>query len=514
MRTAPWWSCRPAPDMIPGTATDLETCDRVSAVAETHSATVFFFGDRAYKVKKPVDLGFLDFRDRAAREAVCHREVDLNRRLAPDVYLGVADVTDPDGVPCDHLVVMRRMPADRRLSTLVTAGHSVEMHLWHVAHQLATLHARSPRSAPADEAAGVVATRHRWDTNTDALIGLTGTVFDELTVATVHGLACRYLDGRGPLLAERVAHGRGVDGHGDLLADDIFCLDDGPRILDCVEFDDHFRLGDGLADAAFLAMDLERLGRPGLAEMFLAAYGEHAGDTWPASLAHHHIAYRAQVRAKVTAIRAGQGAPGAAAKARDLLDLAESHLDQGQVRLILVGGLPGTGKSTLAASLGDALHSVVLRSDVVRKELAGVAPDGRSPAAFGEGIYSAASTAATYRALLEQARIALSHGETVLLDASWMHSSWRDAAHALAAEAFADLVELRCDAPAVVTTSRLLRRAAEANDVSDATPEIATAMAEAAFRWPTATTIDTSGDPSEATAAALSRIRSPEAPSP
>lgn len=184
------------------------------------------------------------------------------------------------------------------------------------------------------------------------------------------------------------------------------------------------------------------------------------------------------------------------------------------MRLILVGGLPGTGKSTLAAGLGDALRGVVLRSDVVRKEIAGVAPDGRSHAAFGEGIYNAASTAATYRALLEQARIALSHGETVLLDASWMHSSWRDAAHGLAADAFTDLVELRCDAAAVVTTGRLLRRAAEANDVSDATPEIAAAMAEAAPRWPTATTIDTSGDPSEATAAALSRIRGPEAPSP
>src|SRR3712207_1155281 len=93
-----------------------------AAVAETHSAAVFFFGDRAYKVKKPVALGFLDFRDRAARLAVCRREVDLNRRLAPDVYLGVADVTGPDGAPCDHMVVMRRLPADRRLANLVRSG--------------------------------------------------------------------------------------------------------------------------------------------------------------------------------------------------------------------------------------------------------------------------------------------------------------------------------------------------------------------------------------------------------
>ena len=107
--------------------------------AETHSAVVWFLGDRAYKVKKPVDLGFLDFRTREAREAVCHREVELNRRLAPDVYLGVADVIGPDGQTCDHLVVMRRMPDDRRLSTLLAAGEPVEDHLWHIAHRLATI---------------------------------------------------------------------------------------------------------------------------------------------------------------------------------------------------------------------------------------------------------------------------------------------------------------------------------------------------------------------------------------
>ena len=326
----------------------------------------------------------------------------------------------------------------------------------------------------------------------------------------MHSLACRYLDGRGPLFAERVSHGRAVDGHGDLLADDIFCLDDGPRVLDCIEFDDQLRLGDGLADAAFLAMDLERLARPDLAEMFLAAYREHAADTWPASLAHHHIAYRAQVRAKVTAIRAEQGAPGAAAEARELLDLAASHLDQAQIRLILVGGLPGTGKSTLAANLGDALGGVVLGSDVVRKELAGLSPGWPVAERFGEGIYSTAGTAATYRALLERARIALSHGETVLLDASWMHASWRDEARLVAATTSAHLVELSCDAPTVVTTSRLLRRAADGTDVSDATPQIATAMAEAAPRWPTATSIDTSGELADATAAALTRIHGSE----
>ena len=128
-------------------------------LAETHSAIVFFVGDRAYKLKKPVDLGFLDFSTPEARRAACHREVELNRRLAPDVYLGVADVHGVDGSICDHLVVMRRMPAERRLSTLVVDGADVESELWHLAHLLAAFHARAERSPAADDVASVSATR-------------------------------------------------------------------------------------------------------------------------------------------------------------------------------------------------------------------------------------------------------------------------------------------------------------------------------------------------------------------
>ncbi len=346
-----------------------------AGVAETHSAVVVFVGDRAYKVKKPVDLGFLDFRDLAARAAACRREVELNRRLAPDVYLGVADVVGPDGEVCDHLVVMRRMPADRRLSTLVTVGADVDDGLWHLAHLVAAFHETAERSEATARAASRDALATRWADNTAGLLehgpGVVG--LDE--VLEVDALAARYLAGRGPLFERRIAAGRAVDGHGDLLADDIFLLEDGPRVLDCIEFDDHLRFGDALADVAFLAMDLERLGRPDLADRFLRAYGEHAGDAWPATLAHHHIAYRAQVRAKVAAIRAVQGKRDAVTEARSLLRLARRHLAAGASRLVLVGGLPGAGKSTLATGLADALGAAVVRSDELRKELAGLAPD-------------------------------------------------------------------------------------------------------------------------------------------
>ncbi|HEY8544133.1 MAG TPA: AAA family ATPase, partial [Acidimicrobiales bacterium] len=463
-----------------------------AAVAETHSAVVIFLGDRAYKVKKPVDLGFLDFRDRAAREAACHREVELNRRLSPDVYLGVADVTGPDGKVCDHLVVMRRMPAERRLSTLVAQGADVDDDLWRLAHLVAAFHAKAERSAAADAAASLDALAGRWAENTATLRAHADYV-DRAAVDRAQALADRYLAGRAELFERRIAEGRAVDGHGDLLADDIFCLDDGPRVLDCIEFAAQYRLADTLADVAFLAMDLERLGRPDLAERFLAAYRTHADDTWPPSLAHHHVAYRAHVRAKVTAIRAAQGDPAAAGEAGRLLDLALRHLEAGQVRLILVGGLPGTGKSTLAAGLGDALHATVLRSDEVRKELAGLAPTTPAPAAFGEGIYTEEATARTYATLLERATVGLRLGEVVVLDASWMDPEARARARRVAEAAAAELVELRCTAPPDVAAERMRARAKAGGDPSDATEEIAARMAAGAVPWPEATTIDTSG---------------------
>lgn len=478
------------------------------ALVETHASIVVFVGDRAYKLKKPLDLGFLDFTTPEARRTACHRETELNRRLAPDVYLGVADVVGADGAVCDHLVVMRRMPTDRRLSTLVIAGVPVDDHLRGIARQLAALHARSERSAAANEAASVSATRSRWRSNTNAMLAMEPSPFALDLVEATQALADRYLDGRTPLFAQRIAAGRAVDGHGDLLADDIFCLEDGPRILDCLEFDDRLRVGDGLADAAFLSMDLERLGRPDLGARFLEQYRELGGDAWPASLAHHHLAYRAQVRAKVTAIRSAQGDAAASTEAAALLDLTMAHLDAGRVRLVLVGGLPGTGKSTLAAALGHELPAAVLRSDEVRKQLTGVPTLEPAPADFGVGIYGPATTTATYEALLRRAEVALGLGESVVLDASWTSAAWRARARSVAATASAEPSELRCDAPVEVTLHRLAERAHAGSDPSDATPAIAAVMTSITDPWPEATTIDTRDDRATSLAAAVRHIRS------
>ena len=219
--------------------------------------------------------------------------------------------------------------------------------------------------------------------------------------------------------------GRIVDGHGDLLADDIFCLDDGPRILDCLEFDDRLRWLDGLDDAAFLAMDLERLGQPGLADQFTRWYLEFSGDPAPTALRHHYVAYRAFVRAKVACLQAGQGEPHAAGQARQLTAMTLRHLRAGAVTLVLIGGLPATGKSVIAGALADRLGFTVLGSDRVRKELAGVDPGAQSAAGYGGGIYAPPWTERTYRELISRAARLLAMGESVILDASWLSARQR-----------------------------------------------------------------------------------------
>lgn len=475
-----------------------------AAVAETHVGVVFFLGDRAYKLKKPVDMGFLDFRTREARLAACRREVTLNRRLAPDVYLGVADVSGPDGGLCDHLVVMRRMPDDRRLSSLVTSAAPVHEHLDRLARLLARFHQSAACSPSVEDAASRDADADRWEANAIEMARFLGHPLDAPVAEEVMALARRYLAGRQPLFDRRIAEGRARDGHGDLLADDIFCLDDGPRVLDCLEFDDRLRFGDVLADVAFLAMDLERLGRPDLATFILDQYRLASGDSWPPSLADHYIAYRAQVRAKVACLRWSQGDTSSGEAANRLLLLCHEHLRRARVRLALVGGLPGTGKSTVARGLTSSLNALLVRSDEVRKELAGIPASAHAPAGIDEGLYQPAMTDAVYAELLARARGPLSLGQTVVLDATWRHARWREAAARVADEASADLVELRCVAPVEVAVDRVKRRWA-VGDASDATEDVVRAFSADQAPWSTATDVDTSGDSADAVAAALAR---------
>jgi aminoglycoside phosphotransferase family enzyme/predicted kinase len=473
-------------------------------VCETHTAIVFFAGDRAYKLKKPVDLGFLDYTTVAARRAACEREVALNRRFAPDVYLGLGVIRSPDAETPEPLVVMRRMPADRRLSRLVREGAAVDDVLRAVARHLAAWHAQAPHGRDIDEQGTRDALSSRWEASFAQVRALTDDGHVPDGMAEIEQLVRLYLTGRKRLFDSRIAQGRVVDGHGDLLAEDIFCLGDGPRVLDCLEFDDHLRYVDGLDDAAFLAMDLEQLGAPQAAAYFLAQYSEYSGDPAPPSLWHHYVAYRAFVRAKVSLIQARQGAPDAETASRRLVSTTLRHLRTSAVGLTLVGGLPGSGKSTLAGALADRLGVTLLSSDRLRKELAGIPAEQSAAADYGEGLYTPQWTARTYVTLLDRAAALLSSGESVVLDATWSDAAQREAALRMAERTSADLVALHCHVPGDVSAARLSTRAP---GPSDADFDVATAMAARESPWPEAVAVDTSGPLESAVAQALAAVR-------
>ncbi len=477
-------------------------------MVETHISVLFFLGDRAYKLRKSVATPFLDFSTRELRLADCRREVQLNRRLAPDVYLGVHDIVDESGDPIDHLVVMRRLPEDRRLATMIADSSFDEAHLEAVARQVAAFHSRAARGPDIDLAGSVEHWTMLWSTNLEETAELADRFLEGDLLARIGRRAMDYLHGRHRLLSHRVAEQRIVDGHGDLLAEDIFCLDDGPRILDCVEFDPRFRWGDVLYDAAFLAMDLEHLGRADLAQRFLAAYREYAAENHPDSLEHWYIAYRALVRAKIACLRAEAGKADAAQDALAFLAQTSRHLDEAEIHLVLVGGLPGTGKTTVAKGLSDRLGWAVLRSDEVRKELAGrdqVEPAGATPF---EGIYAPRFTAKVYAELLRRAEMALGWGDSVVLDATWLDPGQRDAARAVARETHAHLHEVCCDLATDEAAARILARTAAGGDASDATPEVLATLARPSQApWTTARRIDTSRPSADVIELTVSLVR-------
>ena len=472
----------------------LDPQDGLIERVETHISTVVFQDGWAYKVKRPVRFEFVDLSTPELRLGMCHREIEQNRRFAPDVYDGVMEIRDREGTLIDHAVKMRRMPAERRLSTLVRSADDhdramVDVVLQSVARQMAVVHAEAPRGAVIDAVATPSALTKLWIRSTTDMRTYVPQVFDHDDVDDVEGRVRRYIDGRGDLFAERLGRGLIVDGHGDLLADDIFCLDDGPRILDCLEFDDRLRYGDVLLDIGFLAMDLERLDRNDLAAQLIDWYDEYSNEHHPTSLLHHYVAYRALVRSKIAAIRSAQ-APAEIREARRLLHQCRSHLASAEVVLVIVGGLPASGKSTLAAAIGAARGWLTIEADAVRKEISGVGANP-SPAAFGEGIYSAAHTEETYRTLLARADVALRHGESVILDASFIDVRWRGNAAALAAKTHSRFVAVRCDAPRNVRERRLRKRPHDSDHLSDATTEIAARMTAHEDPWSGATLIDT-----------------------
>jgi uncharacterized protein len=476
-------------------ATSQQAVEPYSVVHETHTGLVVLVGDLAYKVKKPILTDFLDFSTPEQRERACQRELKLNRRLAPASYLGVAHLSAEWAGTSEPVLVMKRHPDSCRLASMVQRDQPVTEPLMAIAEALAKFHDSAERGQPVAAQGTATAVKARWEANIAELQQFVGTVVDQHRLDAVERLVTQFIEGRALLFTERLRDGRIVDGHGDLLADDIFCLPNGPEILDCLEFDDNLRYVDTIDDAAFLAMDLEFLGRRDLGEYFLAHYCQLAADPAPQSLKDFYIGYRALVRAKVDCVRFAQGHRDAAADASRHLDIALEHLHACSVRLAVIGGGPGTGKTTLAHALAERVGAAVLSTDEVRRALQNSGAIGGEAGVLNAGLYSAHNIAAVYGEVLRRAEIQLANGRSVILDGTWRDPRRRDQVRQLAIQTHSAEVELRCDTSVSTAARRVAAR--PAGGLSDATPEIATALTDASQRWPEAHHIDTSRPLSE-----------------
>lgn len=468
-----------------------ETLESVGAaeIRETHTGLVVLIGDRAYKVKKPVVTDFLDFSAPEDRERVCRREVSLNRRLAPASYLGVAHLVGLSDGPGEPVIVMRRHPDSRCLARLVTEGSSVETELEQIATLLARFHRTAERNHLIDTCATMDAVTARWRENLAELRSYAPDILPIDGVAELERLFTAFVSSRRALFGRRIEEHRIVDGHGDLMAADIYCLPEGPALLDCLEFDDHLRYVDGIDDAAFLAMDLEFLGHKDLGAYFLDQYVRRADDQAPPALVHFYISYRAVVRAKVDCIRVLQGHAEARDDARRHLCIALEHLRMGAVRLIIIGGGPGTGKSTLSRSLAAEIGAQVISTDDTRRELQ---QDGRISGSAGTlraGLYTPENVDLVYDEVCRRAQRLLAGGQTVILDGTWRHPRHRRSAYAVAEDLSVPVIEFVCTTTLDDARARIATRG---RTTSDATVEMAAPLAPDLDDWAGAHRVDTS----------------------
>jgi len=474
---------------------------------ETHISRLFFTPDRVFKTLKPLENPFLDHRSTKSRLQAIDQEYELNRRIAPDVYLGTADVVE-DGEVVDRMLVMRRLPDHRCLTAIIRGGFLTDDQIRGIAREVAVFHSAIEPILDLNSAGGLDQHRQRWQDNVAAIEPFEGVIVGEDDAARIRVLVDDYLDGHAELFEQRVHDGNIRDGHGDLLADDIYMLDDGPRILDCLAFRDDFRIGDVLSDVAFLAMDLHRLAGPVAAQDLIRWYGEFSGERHPGSLAHHYVAYRAHVRCKVACLRVQQGDMEYAAVARMYHRMTLDQLERARSHVVLVGGGPGTGKTTVSGRISDHYGWAVLSSDEVRKELVGEDPRVHQVAEPDKGIYRPELTAKTYEELLRQAEVVLASGTSVVLDASWTSGEHREAARALARSRRAELVEIECTIDVATARERVARRLADGWNPSDATPAVVDHLRAERDAWPEACGLETSQHPERSTAQALDIIES------
>jgi aminoglycoside phosphotransferase family enzyme/predicted kinase len=450
-------------------------------VIETHISYVLLTGERAYKIKKAVDLGFLDFRTLASRRFYCEEELKLNRRLAPDVYLDVVAITGSidapaiggDGTPIEYAVRMREFRQDA-LATRILSGNAMDASF---VDELAVQVARLHGAAQAADSGGT-----RGDAS--AILANAMRNFERMRPAAGDSQRLRELDALrqwtlaehaaiAPIMDERRGRARVRECHGDLHLGNIAQIDGRPLIFDCIEFSEDLRWIDVMSDVAFLVMDFRDRGRPDLGHRFLNAYLEITGDYDGLRVLPFYLVYRAMVRAMVASERAAQlgaGTPGDAltAECHGYLALAARYAYARDPAIVITHGFSGCGKTTSSQSLVETMAGVRIRTDVERKRLHGLRPTDRDPAGLDATIYSPEVTRWVYLRVLALARVSLAAGFATIVDGAFLWRWQRQLFRDLAAELRMPFVIVTFKAREATLRARILRRMQEGSDASDA----------------------------------------------
>jgi len=407
----------------------------------THGSLVFVVPPFVYKIKKPVDLGFLDFSSLEKRRYFCEREVELNSRLSPGVYLGVESITREDGgfafggsgPVVEYAVKMRQLPHEGFLDARIKAGTAGEAELERVARMLAEFYQKQVPTPEIEAWGSVEKLRVNTDENFSQTEAFVGKTISRAAFEAIREFTNAFYEQKRPLFEKRVSDGWIRDCHGDLHLDHVHVTDDELHIYDCIEFNDRFRYLDVACDVAFLAMDLDYHGRPDLGRFFVRRMAEFSGDAEMIRLMDFYQCYRAYVRGKVESfhtvseIADDRERAAAARNARRYFKLALRYAVCGPHPLALVFmGRVASGKSTLARAISQELGWRIVSSDEVRKTLARVPLHERGDVKSRASLYAPGMTDLTYDTMIREAQGALDHGHGVVLDATFATRSSRD----------------------------------------------------------------------------------------
>jgi uncharacterized protein len=464
-----------------------EPTNKVEMV-QTHVSWIFLTDTHAYKIKKPVDFGFLNFSTIDRRRFYCNEEVKYNRRLCPDIYEGVVELRQTpggasfqgDGQVIDYAVKMKRLPAERMLDRLVINNAVSVSELRDVARVIAEFHRTALTSPAISEYGRLDRILYNWNENFEQTIAFENTTLPASEREYIKRWVSSFTDQNTEIFDRRINKGFIRECDGDIHLENICLVDEVTYIFDCIEFNERFRCCDTAADVAFLLMDLDFRGRHDLSEEVIAAYHDASGDDEMLALIDFYKIYRAFVRGKTESFQASDMGidqhirAAATLKSIRYFRLARGYIERSKLQptLFITCGLMGCGKSTLAGQLSFELGITSFNSDIVRKQMAGIVPLSPISAAFGEGLYSEQINTDTYNELLRLAEKEIEARRSVIIDACFIHKHDRMKFASLAERFAVRFVIIYVSCSETINRRRLSARLAYGRTVSDGRVEL------------------------------------------